>query len=195
MDVDRGLFGVIFLCDNTRCPKSVLRCGEQVAGLTPLLEELYIRLRPHVDWQKVGYHLRGDVRRFLSLEVGEGINPGFVFSSGQRRVTGLAFLLAVHLSRTWCSLNTLILDDPIQHVDDFRALHLSETLGAIRRTGRQIICTAEDPALADVLCRKLRSKVNEEGTLIELSYESGIGVKVSSVTEIVPYGEQILVAA
>jgi len=40
---------------------------EQLAALSPLLAELFHRLRPHVDWQTVRYKLRGDVRRMLSL--------------------------------------------------------------------------------------------------------------------------------
>jgi hypothetical protein len=37
------------------------------------------------------------VRRFLKLEVGSELNPQFIFSSGQRRATGLAFVLSVNL--------------------------------------------------------------------------------------------------
>lgn len=61
---------------------------EQLAELSPLLEEPYQRLRPHIDWQKVRYKLRGDVRRMLSLLVGANLNPSFMFSSGQRRRAG-----------------------------------------------------------------------------------------------------------
>ncbi|MCK4830890.1 hypothetical protein KA005_85050, partial [bacterium] len=86
---------------------------ERLAQLSPLISEIYFRLRPHVDWQDLNYHIRGDVRRFLSFEVGNGLNPSFLFSSGQRRAAGLSFLLAVHLSRQWCRLKTLILDDPV----------------------------------------------------------------------------------
>lgn len=168
---------------------------EQLAELSPLLEEVYFRLKPHSDWRKISYHIRGDVRRFLNLDVGEGVNPSYIFSSGQRRIAGLAFLLAVHLSRWWCKLDTLVLDDPVQHVDDFRALHLAETLGAIRRGGRQIICSVEDRDLADVLCRRLRSSADEPGLLIELEYRKGRGVHISSATEIQPVGENILLAA
>lgn len=168
---------------------------EQLAELSPLLEEIFFRLKPHSDWRKISYHIRGDVRRFLNLDVGEGVNPSYIFSSGQRRIAGLAFLLAVHLSRWWCKLDTLILDDPVQHVDDFRALHLAETLGAIRRTGRQIICSVEDRDLADVLCRRLRSSADEPGMLVELEYRKGRGVHISSVTDIEPVGENILLAA
>ena len=61
---------------------------ERLAQISPLLNELYQRLRPHYDWRSIEYSIRGDVRRFLSLKVGDGLNPQFVFSSGQRRAAG-----------------------------------------------------------------------------------------------------------
>ena len=116
---------------------------ERLAQISPLLNELYQRLRPHAEWKTIDYSIRGDVRRFLSLKVGDGLNPQFVFSSGQRRAAGLAFLLSVHLARAWTPLRTLLLDDPVQHIDDFRALQLVEVLAALRVEGRQIVCAVE----------------------------------------------------
>ncbi|HWZ45664.1 MAG TPA: AAA family ATPase [Candidatus Saccharimonadales bacterium] len=170
---------------------------ERLASLSPLLTELYVRLRPHVDFVDVSYRMRGDVKRFLSLQVGheEALNPRFIFSSGQRRALGLAFLLAVHLSRPWCKLNSLILDDPVQHVDDYRALHLVEVLAAIRQRGEQIICTAEDPDLAELLCRRLRSESGSEGMMVELSYVANMGVTVSKIKEITPFPKTLLMSA
>lgn len=141
---------------------------ERLAQISPLLNELYQRLRPHADWRTIDYSIRGDVRRFLSLKVGNGLNPQFVFSSGQRRAAGLAFLLSVHLARAWTPLRSLLLDDPVQHIDDFRALHLVEVLAALRLDGRQIICAVEDPALADLLCRRLVSTATEGGRRLEI---------------------------
>jgi DNA repair exonuclease SbcCD ATPase subunit len=157
---------------------------DRLAELAPLLGELFLRLRPHVDWNDLSYILRGDVRRFLRLAVGDNLNPRFMFSSGQRRAVGLAFLLAVHMSRPWCRLRSLILDDPVQHIDDYRALHLVEVLSSIRQSGRQVICTVEDAALADLLCRRLRSSRDNEGMLIQLKYSVGEGVKLGDVKEI-----------
>jgi DNA repair exonuclease SbcCD ATPase subunit len=168
---------------------------EQLAALSPLLVELYERLRPHIDWRRVRYVLRGDVRRMLSLEVGAGLNPSFVFSSGQRRAAGLAFLLAIFLSRSWCNLRTLVLDDPVQHVDDYRALHLTEVLAAIRRTGTQIICTVEDQALAELLARRLRSDFADQGALIELAYEPGRGSRLGQRRALAPLTPRVLVPA
>jgi len=143
---------------------------ERLAQISPLLNELYQRLRPHAEWKTIDYSIRGDVRRFLSLKVGDGLNPQFVFSSGQRRAAGLAFLLSVHLARAWTPLRTLLLDDPVQHIDDFRALHLVEVLAAFRLDGRQIICAVEDPALADLLCRRLVSTATESGRRLDIDH-------------------------
>src|SRR5271165_1023739 len=119
------------------------------------MSELYRRLRPHPIWGDIEYKIRGDVRRFLKLQVGDELNPQFVFSSGQRRATGLAFLLSVNLSIAWSRWNSILLDDPVQHIDDFRTVHLVEVLSHLCAGGKQIVCAVEDSALADLMCRRL----------------------------------------
>lgn len=121
----------------------------------PLMSELYRRLRPHPVWRDIEYSIRGDVRKFLKLKVGDELNPQFLFSSGQRRATGLAFLLSVNLSLAWSRWRTVMLDDPVQHVDDFRTVHLAELAAQLVAEGRQIVCAVEDAALAELLCRRL----------------------------------------
>lgn len=121
----------------------------------PLMSELYRRLRPHPFWNDIDYAVRGDVRRFLKLRVGDDLNPQFLFSSGQRRATGLAFLLAVNLSLAWSRWRTILLDDPVQHVDDCRTVHLAELAAQLVSDGRQVVCAVEDAALADLFCRRL----------------------------------------
>jgi chromosome segregation protein len=152
--------------------KAILRTNheildERLAAISPLLDELYRRLRPHMEWHTIHYEVRGDIRRFLNLFVGEDLNPQFIFSSGQRRATGLAFLLAVHLARGW-GLKSLVLDDPVQHIDDYRAMNLVEVLAAMSREGRQIICAVEDAQLAKLLARRLRTSVRVPGTIVHL---------------------------
>lgn len=168
---------------------------ERLAELEPLLLDLYQRLRPHCDWHEMRYRLRGDVRRMLSFEIGDGLNPNFVFSSGQRRAAGLAFLLSLHVSAEWPTMNALILDDPIQHIDDYRALHLIEVLAAIRRTGRQVICAVEDEALAKLLARRLRSQPGDEGGTAAMLYSSSEGVTVSKQKRVLPFSPSVLVPA
>ena len=159
---------------------------ERLAQISPLLNELYQRLRPHADWRTIEYSIRGDVRRLLSLKVGDGLNPQFVFSSGQRRAAGLAFLLSVHLARAWTRWRTLLLDDPVQHIDDFRALHLVEVLAAFRFDGRQIICAVEDAALADLLCRRLLSTSDQLGRRYDIDLGPEGAAAVVARVEIPP---------
>src|SRR5262249_59861668 len=106
----------------------------------PLMSELYQRLRPHPVWRNIEYSIRGDVKRFLKLQVGEELNPQFLFSSGQRRATGLAFLLSVNLSLAWSRWKSILFDDPVQHIDDFRTVHLAEIGAQLVASGRQVIC-------------------------------------------------------
>jgi DNA repair exonuclease SbcCD ATPase subunit len=143
----------------------------RLGKIMPLTAELYQRLRPHPIWDEISYKLRGDVKRFLKLEVGEELNPQFLFSSGQRRATGLAFLLSVNLSISWSRFKSVLLDDPVQHIDDFRSVHLAEVLGKLVESGRQVICAAEDPALADLIARRLPIDQVGEGRRVTLGVD------------------------
>lgn len=165
---------------------------ERLAQISPLLNELYQRLRPHFDWRSIEYSIRGDVRRFLSLKVGDGLNPQFVFSSGQRRAAGLAFLLSVHLARAWTPWRTLLMDDPVQHIDDFRALHLIEVLAALRLGGRQVVCAVEDEALAELLCRRLLSTSESIGRRYDLDIGPNGATMVMLETEVPPMPTGVL---
>lgn len=165
---------------------------EQFDTVMPLLKELYRRLRPHADWTEIESDFGGKVRGSLNFVVGDGHNPQFLFSSGQRRAAGLAFLLAVHLSRPWCRWRSLLLDDPVQHIDDYRALNLVEVLAAIRRTNRQVVVAVEDPALADLLCRRLRSDSDGIGRIIEFRTSSTGSAEIGSSRDIYPMPKLVL---
>jgi DNA repair exonuclease SbcCD ATPase subunit len=165
---------------------------EQFDTVTPLLKELYRRLRPHADWTEIESDFGGKLRASLNFTVGDGHNVQFLFSSGQRRAAGLAFLLAIHRSRRWCRWQSLLLDDPVQHIDDYGALHLVEVLAAIRRSGRQIIVAVEDAALADFLCRRLRSSIGDIGRRFELRTSKTGTSEIASVDDIYPMPREVL---
>ncbi len=142
--------------------------NRRLERVLPLMAELYRRLRPHPLWGDIDYKVRGDVRRFMKLQVGDELNPQFMFSSGQRRATGLAFLLSVNLGLAWSRWKTLLLDDPVQHIDDFRSVHLGEVLAQMCASGRQIVVAVEDQALAEMLCRRLPITSEGDGKRISL---------------------------
>ena len=158
----------------------------RIDRVLPLMAELYSRLKPHPVWQDIDYSIRGDVRRFLSLKVGDGLNPQFLFSSGQRRATGLAFLLSINLSLAWSRWQSVLLDDPVQHVDDFRAVHLAEVLAQLVAGGKQIICAVEDPALAEMMCRRLPIEQMEAAKRITLGPSANGSLQVQAVETLKP---------
>jgi chromosome segregation protein len=164
---------------------------EQFDTVMPLLKELYRRLRPHSEWKDIQVEFRGRVRASLNFSVEGGMNPQFLFSSGQRRAAGLAFLLATHLSRQWCRWQSLLLDDPVQHIDDYRALNLVEVLAAIRRSDRQVIVAVEDPALADVLCRRLRPSLDDFGRRFDLRTSKTGAAEITGMQDIHPLPREV----
>lgn len=152
----------------------------------PLMAELYRRLRPHPTWNDIEYSIRGDVRRFLTLQVGNELNPQFLFSSGQRRATGLAFLLSVNLSLAWSNWRTILLDDPVQHVDDFRTMHLAELCAHLVADGRQVICAVEDVALADLFCRRLPVTGVGQAKRISLGQDADGAIAIVAERDLAP---------
>jgi len=158
------------------------------------MSELYRRLRPHPVWQDIEYSIRGDVKRFLKLQVGEELNPQFLFSSGQRRATGLAFLLSINVSLAWSRWRSVLLDDPVQHVDDFRTIHLAEVMAQLVADGRQIICAVEDAALADLLCRRLPISRFGEATRVTLGHDKDGALAKINEHELTPLIRQSLLA-
>lgn len=168
--------------------------GHQINSIQPLLQELYSRMRPHADWESARMIITGDVERSLGLSVEGDRNPSLMFSSGQRRAAGLAFLIAVNLARSWSYMRGQILDDPVQHVDDFRALQVVETLASLRRSGRQVMCTVEDPNLARLLCRRLKCQSDLPGKYVELGYVPESGVVIRKEEDVHPSPRGILAA-
>lgn len=160
----------------------------------PLMAELYGRLRPHPVWQDIEYSIRGDLRRFLSLQVGDGLNPQFLFSSGQRRATGLAFLLSINLSLAWSRWRTILLDDPVQHVDDFRTVNLAEVLAQLVASGRQVIVAVEDAALAELLARRMPIKRVGDASRLTLGLGTGGRSVIADQSSPVPMMPRVLAA-
>ncbi len=148
--------------------RPVKRLIDDSSASFPLMSRLYRRLHPHPLWRDIEYSIRGDVKRFLKLQVGEELNPQFLFSSGQRRATGFAFLLSVNIALAWSRWHSILLDDPVQHINDFRTVHLAEVLAQLVAEGRQIICAVEDVALADLICRRLPIESETEAKWITL---------------------------
>jgi len=125
----------------------------------PLLKALYTRLRPHpildgiaVDFGK--FKDRGEAY-YAASEGSLNTNVAMTFSAAQQNAVAVCVFLAISLSRRGGTLDSVLLDDPIQNMDDYNVLGLMDLLRMI--TGfRQVVISTHDDQIGDLVRRKLR---------------------------------------
>jgi DNA repair exonuclease SbcCD ATPase subunit len=128
-------------------------------GTNPLLNALYRRLRPHpvlgeiaVDFGK--FKDRGEAY-YEAAGADVRANIATMFSSAQLNAVAICIFLAISLSRREDRLATILLDDPIQNMDDYNVLGLVDLLRNVIQY-RQVIVSTHDERIGELLRRKLR---------------------------------------
>jgi ABC-type lipoprotein export system ATPase subunit len=77
------------------------------------------------------------------------------FSSAQLNAVAICLFLSLNLSQAGSNVELMMLDDPIQNMDDYNVLGLLDLLrGFVPR--RQLILSTHDAQLAEVIRTKLR---------------------------------------
>lgn len=71
-------------------------------------------------------------------------------------------------------------------------MNLVEVLASIRRSGRQVVVAVEDAALADLLCRRLRSSNVEPGRRYDLDQATDGSARVAAILDVMPLLEEAL---
>ena len=139
--------------------------------LAPLVAEIYSRLDPHPAFTQLNYHLGVYRSRPIADPVvtdeSEGISadPSVVFSSSQANVAALTFFLAMSWSAGSHALPFLLLDDPLQAMDDINALGFADLCRHIRNA-RQLVVSTHDRRLGGLLARKLAPRSVGEQTRV-----------------------------
>ena len=96
-------------------------------------------------------------------------DPLLVFSSSQANVAALSYFLALGWAAGDGGLPFLMLDDPLQSMDDVNALGFADLCRHVRRQ-RQLIVSTHDRRLAALLARKLAPRSERDRTkLIEFA--------------------------
>lgn len=150
--------------------------------LNGLWEDLFRRL---VRWEKFTPRLseptsfRGKILTTIQAIV-EGADPfeqaASVLSTGNLNTAALSLFLALHLVEE-PRHHILILDDPIQGMDDVHVVQLASVLRAIvREAGRQLVIAVHERALYEYLCLELGpTRPTDTLLAIELIRESNQG--------------------
>jgi hypothetical protein len=139
--------------------------------LTPLVGEIYSRLDPHPAFTRLEYALALHYQRpvadpvVVDEESQITADPLLVFSSSQSNIVALTFFLAMSWTAGSHALPFLLLDDPLQAMDDINALGFSDLCRHIR-VARQLIISTHDKRLGGLLERKLAPRTEGERTCV-----------------------------
>jgi DNA repair exonuclease SbcCD ATPase subunit len=162
----------------------------RVSRIEPLVARIYARMDPHPAFTDVslGTSYRGGRGRVQPLvaDPGAGLmdhDPYTLFSSSQLNALAVSLFLGLNIG-TSAPLRVVMLDDPLQSLDDVNLLGLVDTL---RRTKalRQLLVSTHDLRFTSLLQRKLRP-VGEDGRTRVMLFsdwtESGPIVETDDVT-------------
>jgi len=142
---------------------------ERFEILRPVIQYVYARLNPHPTFTDLRFAV--DVYRERGIASPQVMDPEhdltadplLVFSSSQANVVALSAFLALGWAAGEDAMPFLLLDDPLQSLDDVNALGFAD-LCRHMRTRRQLIVSTHDPRLANLLERKLAPRREEEHT-------------------------------
>lgn len=124
----------------------------------------------------------------------EGGTPGVMLSSGNLNTAALTLFLALHLS-VQPKLPWLVLDDPVQSMDDVHIAHFAALLRTLSKEhGRQIIVAVHDRALFDYLALEM-SPAFRTDELITIVLERSSAGRTRHVTDRLGYVERPRIVA
>ncbi|WP_050522117.1 AAA family ATPase [Pseudorhodobacter wandonensis] len=133
--------------------------------LNSVWRELFIRLAPEeafVPAFALPKTSSGSVEAVLETHYrsgGKGGNPRAMLSAGNLNTAALTLFLALNLS-AMPQLPWLIIDDPVQSMDDVHIAQFAALLRTLKREGRQVILAVHDRQLFDYLSLELSPAFN-----------------------------------
>lgn len=135
--------------------------GKVLRSTTPLVNELYARLDIHPTMRRFDFHTERHYQAGRILpwlfddEANIGGNAGHLLSSAQLNVLAVCLFFSMNLLQQWSPLDVVVMDDPVQSMDEVHVLGLADTLRSARHR-RQIVVSTHDSRVAEMLWRKLR---------------------------------------
>jgi DNA repair exonuclease SbcCD ATPase subunit len=139
--------------------------------LAPLASNIYARLDPHPTFKSFDFLLgvyseRGVANAIVRDEVEDvSADPLIVLSSSQANAAALSYFLALSWASGPEALKFVLLDDPLQSMDDINALGFADLCRHLRRS-RQLVISTHERRLALLLERKLAARVEGEQTRV-----------------------------
>lgn len=144
---------------------------QRFATLQPLMNDIYSRLDPHpafthLDFRVEPYRTKGTaVAQVHDREANISANPMLIFSSAQANAVVLATFLALGWAARDHGLPFVLLDDPLQSLDDVNVLGFADITRHVRRQ-KQLVVATHDERFALLLERKLTGRADTEDLIV-----------------------------
>ena len=141
------------------------------AAIEPLVTDIYSRLDPHPAFKIIGfkhdlYYRKGTSTPVVSdIVAGVEADPLIVFSASQANIAALSYFLAMSLGARERALPFVLLDDPLQSMDDVNVLGFAD-LCRFLRADRQLVLSTHDRRFANLLRRKLAPRHPRDRTIL-----------------------------
>ncbi|WP_279426341.1 AAA family ATPase [Anaeromyxobacter terrae] len=128
------------------------------------VNEILSLLTPHRHLNIVRI-LRDGTLRIGERGLAAGVDPKPYSSAGQLTCLALSLFLGVSLLQAWSRLNVIMLDEPVQHLDDVKFLNFVEVLKRVAQE-RQVIVSTADRNIGDLLKLKMQRWGNATGNRV-----------------------------
>ncbi|MFX1821792.1 AAA family ATPase [Pseudarthrobacter sp. CC4] len=143
----------------------------RLRSIQPLVADIFRRLDPHpafktVEFELDTYYRRGTTSPLVIDEVASiSADPLLIFSTSQANIVALSYFIAMSLSMEDTGLPFLLLDDPVQSMDDVNVLGFADLCRHLR-VRRQLIVSTHERRLSGLLERKLAPRAEGSRTKI-----------------------------
>lgn len=135
-----------------------------------LINNIYKRIYPHPYFTNIKLELGTNnsgnnvlqIKCFKEDQSSCEINPAFTFSTAQMNVVAISIFFALALRQQCTRLSTILLDDPVQSMDDINILAFIDILRSISSEettstlNKQIVMSTHDEKIYRLLSKKLR---------------------------------------
>ncbi|KXH86965.1 AAA family ATPase [Sporosarcina sp. HYO08] len=150
-------------------------------GNEQFINNIFNRIYPHPFYRKIKFGLENNRNnnKVLTLKVlrdadGKEINPAYTFSSAQINVVAISIFLAMALRQQCTNLSTILMDDPIQSMDDLNVFSFIDIIrgfaseGVFNELKKQFVLSTHDEKIYRLMKKKFRFYNN--GTILFNEY-------------------------
>lgn len=142
----------------------------EFARLSPLAQDIYSRLDPHPTFQDIDLvselfrSVGTTTAQVTDAVAGVSADPMLVFSSAQANIAAISYLMSLNVASS-IGAPVLLLDDPVQAMDDVNVLGFADLCRHVRQR-RQLILSTHERRFAHLLERKLAPRREGDRTVV-----------------------------